>query len=968
MKSWSRWVMGSVLAGTIGMGTAGAPEAGAATLSAGIREHFTASGKNDYASDSASKLKLLLTGLGFPSITLQMRVAAPSTEPEALYPPKFGTKKLELETMISRIFHGNAVPVLKPMLFLRPEAGAPVALPSIPAKAGQALFSSYAQVLDPYASTLGLRSVEEFVLGQGMGEFYNARFAARWKGLIDRLRSRASGVTRISLDLDSESGIRNLESFQNADRTGFEKTFSGVRQVRFSLPIAEWIDSDSLALRSADFQALVMNRVERLSRLFPGRGLVFSNVFLPACPGFRPVGAEPDCATKAPDWQKQATLVRAFFAAWDAVPAAVSGLVREIELVAGSTQDEPLPEEADPRFLVYNPEVRDILKERLALESHGSSRISSPPRSSFRRFEPGDQKKHACIYFDESDESDRIGAIHARLIDNLVGAFPAWAKERRRMSAYQKGDLGDCDAVFYLASNYGMKVPEEFLREASAFVQKNPLAWINYKFETFYDYYMRAKFRHGFDPILFNIPRILQADAPPSPSSPDPGFFRFFHYKGEIFEKEARFDRATGVYAASPEINEIRIDDATKVRVLSMAEHSKTRQRIPYAVTQAMKDGGRMFYFADLPFSFAHYEDRSLIFSDVIYDILGEPAPDRPLLALARLEDINPSIPTEYLAKAIDYLADRSIPFSLALIPYYSNLFSNPMGRATDPIWLPADQFPEFAGFVRYAAARGASFVMHGLAHQAGDLISGFNGGTGSDYEFWTWPGDRPHPQDSPSWLMKRMELAEGVFDRMRLKVAAWESPHYAASALDYVLFGRLFEWTYHRGLYFKSEIEDSHRLAALRAPWECKTESCREERRLRAGEVKVKADYETFGGQIVPYPIFEDSYGQAVIPETIGMVDYVLYRPDTWRPVSTVADLLRRAKKLRVVRGAMASFFWHPLLLDPKGAYYGEIPGSYDSLGGIRILSALVEGLKALGYQFASIEDCRYFPRKSCR
>jgi uncharacterized protein YdaL len=375
-----------------------------------------------------------------------------------------------------------------------------------------------------------------------------------------------------------------------------------------------------------------------------------------------------------------------------------------------------------------------------------------------------------------------------------------------------------------------------------------------------------------------------------------------------------------------------------------------------------------VYYIADLPFSFNHYEDRSLIFCDLIYDILNEPAPDRPPLALVRLEDINPSIFSEYLTQTFDYLGDHHIPFSVALIPYYSDLFQNPMGVTTQPVWKPIDQFPDFVGMLRYGRARGADFVMHGMAHQAGDLISGFSGNTGSDYEFWSWPEDRPHPQDRSDWVIQRIELAESVFDRLKIRPVAWEVPHYAASALDFVLFGRVFEWNYHRGLYFKSEILKPTDLGQDEWFFYCHTKECRESRYPKARALQVEADYANFGSQIFPYPIFEDSYGQAIIPESLGMVDFAFYRPDTWRPISRPEDLLRRAKKLKVIRGAVASFFWHPMLLDPKGTYYAQVPGSYDSYGGIKSLSSVVEGLKALGYQFASISDCRWFPRKNCK
>jgi len=94
-------------------------------------------------------------------------------------------------------------------------------------------------------------------------------------------------------------------------------------------------------------------------------------------------------------------------------------------------------------------------------------------------------------------------------------------------------------------------------------------------------------------------------------------------------------------------------------------------------------------------------------------------------------------------------------------------------------------------------------------------------------------------------------------------------------------------------------------------------------------------------------------------------MIDFAFYDPNTWRPVSKPEDLLRRAKKLRVIRGAMASFFWHPHMLNPKGRYYQEVPGSYEKIGGKNSLRLVIKGLKELGYTFKSIEDQSIFPEE---
>jgi hypothetical protein len=95
-------------------------------------------------------------------------------------------------------------------------------------------------------------------------------------------------------------------------------------------------------------------------------------------------------------------------------------------------------------------------------------------------------------------------------------------------------------------------------------------------------------------------------------------------------------------------------------------------------------------------------------------------------------------------------------------------------------------------------------------------------------------------------------------------------------------------------------------------------------------------------------------------------MVDFAFYPTNTWRPISSPTDILRRAKKLKVIRGAVASFFWHPQLLNPNSRYYIENPGSYEAIGGKKTLTALIDGIQALGYEFVSIGDNSLFPREA--
>jgi uncharacterized protein YdaL len=575
----------------------------------------------------------------------------------------------------------------------------------------------------------------------------------------------------------------------------------------------------------------------------------------------------------------------------------------------------------------------------------------------------------ACVVYDRENNDDLVGAIHAHMLENLLGAFPSWSTLRFKAQSENFVELiQDCDALFYLATHFSSLPPEGGLDALVEFSQKKILIWFHYKLE-FYEATFREKFPN--DSLGFSVGQILQMDQEATPTVPDGGFYRYFEYKGEEFEKNARWDLAQNRLAVNPEIVDLRLLHPVdpNLQVYSWARHSKKVDlKTPYALKKKFNQGGKLWVLGDSPFSFVDYGDRYFVFTDLLWDILEIPNPPAgPLGALVRLEDINPSMNSEHVRWAVDYLATENVPFSAAVIPY----FSSPHGRYSPdkrPIFKPADEFPSFKGILRYLKARNADFVFHGVAHQAGSIISGYDAISGSDYEFWLYPENTPMPQDSSDWVLNRLELGENIFLRNGIKPVAWEVPHYAASVLDYILFGKVFEWNFHRPINFVFDILEKAPLESKHLMFECLSDECRDERRRLARKLDVEADYRAFGGQIIPYRVYKDTFGQAIIPETLGMVDYLMYPSGTWRPVSKPEDVLKRAKQMRVVRGSFASFFWHPSLLDPKARFYEENPESYLELDqGRDTLRLLVEGIKDLGYEFKSISDCELFPRRDC-
>lgn len=948
------------------------------TFSASIREEFTSIYRFPYGTDSMLRTRRELSDIGFNVFTLSIRLSVEGEEDSQVYPPQYKSKRSDVETLIAAVQQGRGQVALRPVIGKQVGMDAITRLPGLRPKNPELFFTTYLQALSAYVSIAEKRDIAEIILGVGLDNLWSARFSKQWHEFIIELRRRAGEQTRFSFELTSENSIEAFQTWQLQDPIGFKAVMDLVERIRIvSAPIENTPGKGDWNVDKT--RDRLTRRLRTLADLFPNKYLTIASISAPACREYSMLEDEIQCAENFTiDKQYQANAFSAWFAALEQQPADLRARVAELDFLAATTNIEPEKiNKSQARFFLFNEIARKMFATNLkkildapAFSWGGSlqrfveerSSLLSPSRL-FSSTQPG--KKLACIFFEEGSAQDYVGPIHARMLENLLGAFPAWKPLRFNISTYRKGDIDVCEAAFYLGSNFNVITPPEFMRDAAIFSTTKHLVWMNYKFGDFAAVYDKFAREVNQQPLAFTSTVIEQPIDNPAPDIPDPGFFRYFDYKGETFEKKSGWDPITNRFLSSPELNLIQARNHARVQVLAKARHSRQTQReTPYAVRQMQGKGG-IWYIADSPFSFVHYEDRYLIFCDLLWDMLQEKAPSGPLGALVRIEDVNPTQNQADLVWVIDYLSSQKVPFSLAVIPYYSSVFGS--GERGPPTWKPVWQYPEFVGTLRYAAARGASMVMHGMAHQAGDLISGYDGTSGADYEFWHYPENKPLPFDSSDYVLDRLEKAEAVFNRLNLKPMAWEVPHYAASALDSLIFGKLFEWNYHRSLYFKGEIKNDVSLDPKLRMFNCKDKACRKERADKLRQLQLDVDYNSFGGQILPYRVFKDSYGQAIIPETLGMVDYMFYNDNTWRPVGSPETVLRYAKKLRAVRGAFASFFWHPDVMNPKLDYYVRHPGHFDTQGGKHTLIKIIEGLKALGYSFKSIGDCELFPRAEC-
>ena len=134
---------------------------------------------------------------------------------------------------------------------------------------------------------------------------------------------------------------------------------------------------------------------------------------------------------------------------------------------------------------------------------------------------------------------------------------------------------------------------------------------------------------------------------------------------------------------------------------------------------------------------------------------------------------------------------------------------------------------------------------------------------------------DKPVAEDTTNtWAIDRLTSGLDQISQAGFGVPfAFEPPHYKASARDYRLFATKFATTYQRDY---------------------------------TADVPTPSDYAV--GQFFPYIIDYDYYGQRILPENLGNIDYNI---DQATVVHTAQDILTNADYAKVVRDGIVSFFF---------------------------------------------------------
>jgi uncharacterized protein YdaL len=304
--------------------------------------------------------------------------------------------------------------------------------------------------------------------------------------------------------------------------------------------------------------------------------------------------------------------------------------------------------------------------------------------------------------------------------------------------------------------------------------------------------------------------------------------------------------KGTSLIKGDPAISPVKILDSTKAQVLATA-HGAGGIVLPHIVRS-----GNFWYCADTPFGYAEEGDRYLVFCDILHDFFNMPHQEERN-ALVRLEDITPDDDPEVLKEYADYLYDRKIPFQISLVPIF-------VDNEHPPIYL-SDR-PAFVRAIQYMVSKGGSVVMHGVTHQ-------YRGKSTDDYEFWDEFSDRPVPNDSHALIEEKLHSGLDECFKNGIYPLTWETPHYAASQLDYRAIAEYFNSSYDRILS------------------------------VDRGEA----------GHYFPYTT-TDRFGRFIIPEALG---YIPEGKPGEKPDTSV--LIKNGERLKVVRDGVASFFFHPFL-----------------------------------------------------
>jgi len=516
------------------------------------------------------------------------------------------------------------------------------------------------------------------------------------------------------------------------------------------------------------------------------------------------------------------------------------------------------------------------------------------------------QKGSALILYDENKPYDG-GAIHAAAIANLLGHFN-FGHTIKPVAEYTPGEMDAYNAVIYIGFVKNAFIPGAFFKDIFSSPDKT-IVWFQHNLNQLqgsasFDFMKEYGFAYTRS-VQFGETRSKNPAA----------FFDRFYYKGRVLDR----GRITGRLKDIADINMViaKVADPSIAKTWAAVENPDTNEKAPYII-----QAKNIWYVADTPFTYLDLRDSYLIICDILHDILKIDHP-RKLRALFRIEDVNPSTSADEMKRLLAFFQYEKIPVTIGLIPF----FRDPAGIRYDrPVEMTLSDSPELLGILKKAQDGGASFVMHGVTHQRDDPKNPLLRVTAFGYEFWDGENMSAVEGDSAEEVKKRIARGVNEFQRYGIRIAAYETPHYIASPLDYRVFAEEFDFTMQNVTYYMFDVS-----------------------RLAADKGSPKKPVTEMVNQTFPYTIYGDIYGQYIIPSsTIDSMEFADVK--SAKSVEEKMDLmLKEAEALTIVRDGCASFYVHPFVI--TGMQQHNIRWRY-------VLKAVTGALRGMGYEFTAIKE----------
>lgn len=520
------------------------------------------------------------------------------------------------------------------------------------------------------------------------------------------------------------------------------------------------------------------------------------------------------------------------------------------------------------------------------------------------------------VLYDDAGPYGKLGKANAIFVQNLLGHFDVDVISKPAKK-YVSGEMKDMRATFYIGSTYDApayyaagsvenNAYQNFFKDTATL--NKTVVWMNYnlwrldeawKANNWDGISMSQKFGLEFrysNGIPYNRVNYKNTEL----------------YKGVIpfatpgAALDTCYNEGDNRYACSLEMAMIAITDPLKAKAYATAYSTlyADRKADPY-----ITKGGNFWFVGDIPFSYMSEEDRYLAFADLLHDMLGIYHKESHK-ALMRLEDVDARTDLNDLIAIANLAKEKNVIFSVAAIAKYVDPFG--IENNGVPTTISLDHSVIGKTLKKLYKEKRITVVAHGYTHQYGNLQNPYNGLSGDDFEFMRVVDNGPdqaysylYPtmNDSGMAAYDRMKKAKKILGKLKIKAFAWEAPHYMAGPNHYRAIKEIYPVQYARVLYYPNE---------------------------ESNDSSIKYN---FIGQFYPYVIRHDIYGTTVIPENIHNIEDA---PNPgYRPLMP-ADTIRFAKKLKVVRDGVASFYYHPYL-------------------GTKFLSEIIDGLKGEGYTFAA-------------